>query len=194
MRFISSLSQLPLNLLVTTVAGETVPTVLLLTLLKLLEGESLSEDKDSHSSYALIRNLELRVEEPLSVAHFKQLIKIFEDVNSPQLDSIVLKLLQKSLMYVTASTTTLFDSCVHHPTQVRVAIAAHLVTHSPALRSHFELCCLNRPNAKKKMKTGSKASATVSIEFKDHLREFLPLALSYVLSIQGMNGDTSGTL
>ena len=174
-------------MLVTTdsTLGEAVPSVFLQTLLTLLDFESYSEDSLSNSSYTFLRNVELMTDEPLAVAHFKQLIKISEDVNCPQLDTAIRRLLQKSLMYVLASTTTLLDSCIDHPTEAKIAVAAHLVAHSPALRSHFELRCLGRPSSKK-IKLGVRTSP---IEFKDHLKEFLPLVSSYVFCVHGMERD-----
>ena len=160
----------------------------LLTLLKFLEGTSPYEDRDSHPSFTFCGDVILKREEPLSVSHFMQLVKISKDVNCPQLDSIVLKLLQASLKYVQASTATVLNSCLLHPTEVKVSIASYLVTHSPALRSHFELCCLSRSNSRKKVK-GSNSSSVVSIEFKDHLREFVPLVSSYLLSVRGVTGE-----
>ena len=190
--FISSLSELPANMLMRTdsESGEAVPSVFLVALLTLLDFESCSEDSFSNSSSAFLRSVELKTEEPLAVAHFKQLIKISEDFNCPQLDTAVLRLLQKSLMYVLASTTTLLDSCLDHPTEAKIAVAAHLVAHSPALRSHFELRCLGRPSSKK-IKLSVKTSP---LEFKDHLKEFLPLVSSYVFCVHGMERDTSGML
>ena len=185
-KFISSLSELPSNLLVRTDSGseETVPSVFLLTLLMLLEDESPGEDKVSHSSPVLHRKLELNTEEPLTVEHFKQLIEISENFKCPQLDSTILKLLQKkSLAYVLASTNTLLDSCLDHPTLAKIQVAAHLVVHAPALRSHFELRCLSSANTE-----------TSPIEFKDHLNEFLPLVSSYLYCVRGMWADTSGML
>ena len=196
--FISELVQLPSNMLMTTdpVSKETEPSVLLMTLLMLLEGESLGEEKLHYSSTSLFKDIPLKTEEPLSVFHFKQLIKISEDVNCTQLDSAILKLLQKSLLYVLASTTTLLDACLNKPMENKVSIAAHLVTHSPALRSHFELCCLRTPNMKKKkkkkLKTPGKPFSTVLITFEDHLVEYLPLVSSYLLRIQGMRKETLG--
>lgn len=192
--FISKLVQLPSNMLVTTdpVSKETAPSVFLVTLLMLLEGESLGEEKLPRSSSAIFRDIPLKMEEPLSVSHFKQLIKISEDVDCTQLDSAILKLLQKSLLYVLASTTTLLDACLNKPTEIKVSIAAHLVSHSPALRSHFELCCLSTPNTKKKLKTQGKPFSTVLITFEDHLVEYLPVVSSYLLCIQGMSGETLG--
>ena len=179
-------------MLVTTdsALGEAIPSVFLLTLLTLLDFESYSEDNLSNSSSAFLRNVALKTEEPLVVAHFKQLIKISEDVNCPQLDTAILRLLQKSLMYVLASTTKLLDSCIANPTKAKIEVAAHLVAHSPALRSHFELRCLGRPSSKK-IKLSLRTSP---IEFNDHLKEFLPLVLSYVFSVCGMERDTSGML
>ena len=174
------------------VSKETAPSVFLMTLLMLLEGESL-EEKLPYSSSSLFNAIPLKMEEPLSVFHFKQLIKISEDVNCTQLDSAILKLLLKSLMYVLSSTTTLLDACLNKPTEIKVSIAAHLVTHSPALRSHFELCCLSTPNTKKKkLKTPGKPFSTVLITFEDHLVEYLPLVSSYLLFIQGMRKETFG--
>lgn len=194
--FISELVQLPSNMLMTTdpVSKETEPSVLLMTLLMLLEGESLGEEKLPYSSTSLFKDIPLKTEEPLSVFHFKQLIKISEDVNCTQLDSAILKLLQKSLLYVLASTTTLLDACLNKPMENKVSIAAHLVTHSPALRSHFELCCLRTPNMKKKkkLKTLGKPFSTVLTTFADHLVEYLPLVSSYLLRIQGMRKETLG--
>lgn len=192
--FISKLVQLPSNMLVTTdpVSKETAPSVFLVTLLMLLEGESLGEEKLPRSSSAIFRDIPLKMEEPLSVSHFKQLIKISEDVDCTQLDSAILKLLQKSLLYVLASTTTLLDACLNKPTEIKVSIAAHLVSHSPALRSHFELCCLSTPNTKKKLKTQGKPFSTVLITFEDHLVEYLPVVSSYLLCIQGMSRETLG--
>ena len=194
--FISELVQLPSNMLMTTdpVSKETEPSVLLMTLVMLLEGESLGEEKLRYSSTSLFKDIPLKTEEPLSVFHFKQLIKISEDVNCTQLDSAILKLLQKSLLYVLASTTTLLDACLNKPMENKVSIAAHLVTHSPALRSHFELCCLSKPNMekKKKLKTLGKPFSTVLITFEDHLVEYLPLVSSYLLRIQGMRKETLG--
>lgn len=186
--------QLPSNMLVTTdpVSKETAPSVFLVTLLMLLEGESLGEEKLPRSSSAIFRDIPLKMEEPLSVSHFKQLIKISEDVDCTQLDSAILKLLQKSLLYVFASTTTLLDACLNKPTEIKVSIAAHLVSHSPALRSHFELCCLCTPNTKKKLKTQGKPFSTVLITFEDHLVEYLPVVSSYLLCIQGMSRETLG--
>lgn len=192
--FISKLVQLPSNMLVTTdpVSKETAPSVFLVTLLMLLERESLGEEKLPRSSSAIFRDIPLKMEEPLSVSHFKQLIKISEDVDCTQLDSAILKLLQKSLLYVFASTTTLLDACLNKPTEIKVSIAAHLVSHSPALRSHFELCCLSTPNTKKKLKTQGKPFSTVLITFEDHLVEYLPVVSSYLLCIQGMSRETLG--
>lgn len=188
--FVSTLSQLPSNSLVTTnpVSKETEPSVFLVTLLMLLEGESLGEDNLSHASSAFLRDLPLKTEEPLSVSHFKQLIKISVGVNCSQLDSTILNLLQKSLLYVLASTTTLLDACLENPTEAKVAVAAHLVKHSPALRSHFELCCLSKPNTKKMKACGK----TVVIAFGNHLIEYLPLVSSYLVCIQGMKSETLG--
>ena len=149
-------------------------------------GLGFAPDNLSNSSSTFLRNVELKTEEPLAVAHFKQLIKISEDVNCPQLDTAILRLLRKSLMYVLASTTTLLDSCIEHPTEAKIEVAAHLVAHSPALRSHFELQCLGRPSSKK-IKLSIRASP---IEFKDHLKEFLPLVSSYVFCVHGMERDT----
>lgn len=181
-------------MLVTTdpVSKETATSVFLVTLLMLLERESLGEEKLPRSSSALFRDIPLKMEEPLSVSHFKQLIKISEDVDCTQLDSAILKLLQKSLLYVLASTTTLLDACLNKPTEIKVSIAAHLVLHSPALRSHFELCCLSTPNTKKKLKTQGKPFSTVLITFEDHLVEYLPVVSSYLLCIQGMSVETLG--
>lgn len=193
--FISKLVQLPSSMLMTTdpVSKETAPSVFLVTLMMLLEGESHGEEKLPHSSSALLRDIPLKMEEPLSASHFKQLIKISEDVNCTQLDSAILKLLQTSLLYVVASSTTLLDACLNKPTEIKVSIAVHLVTHSPALRSHFELCCLSTPNTKqKKLKTSSKPLSTVLIIFEDHLVEYLPLVSSYLNCIQGMREETSG--
>ena len=192
-KFISSLSQLPSNMLVAagSVSGDqTVPSAFLQTLLMLLEGESLSEVNVSHSSPGFVRDLEFKTEEPLSVTHFKQLIKMSEDVDCSQLDSTILKLLRKSLLYVLASTTTLLNACLDHPTQSKIAVAAHLVVHSPALRLHFELRCLSR-SSPKKMRASAKTSP---VDFKDHLKEFLPLVSSYLFCVHGMKGDTSGKL
>ena len=186
-KFISSLCKLPPSLLLATDSSskERTPTAFLLTLLKFLEGTSPYGDRDSHPSITFCKDVILEREEPLSVSHFMQLVKISNDVSCPQLDSIVLKLLQASLTYVQASTATVLNSCFLHPTEVKVSIASYLVTHSPALRSHFELCCLSRSNSRKKVK-GSNSSSVVSIEFKDHLREFVPLVSSYLLSVRGV--------
>lgn len=186
--FISSLSELPSNMLVTadTASGEAVPSVFLVTLLTLLDFESYSEDNLSNSSSASLRNVELKTEEPLAVSHFKQLIKISEDVNCLQLDTAILRLLQKSSMYVLESTSTLLDSCINHPTEAKIEVAAHLVAHSPVLRSHFELRCLGRPSSRK-IKLSIRASP---IEFKDRLKEFLPLVSSYIFCVHGMERDT----
>ena len=191
--FISSLAQLPSNKLVTTdpVSKETTPSVFLVTLLMLLEGEplgQLSEEKLSQSpSSAFLKDTPLKTEEPLSVLHFKQLIKISEGVNCPQLDSTILKLLRKSLLYVLASTTSLLNACLKSPTEVKVSIAAYLLEHSPAMRSHFELCCLAAPKAK--VKTQDKSLPTVVIKFEHHLTEFLPLVSSYLLCMQETSGE-----
>lgn len=194
--FISKLVQLPSSMLMTTdpVSKETAPSVFLVTLMMLLEGKSHGEEKLPHSSSALLRDIPLKMEEPLSLSHFKQLIKISEDVNCTQLDSAILKLVQMSLLYVVASSTTLLDACLNKPTEIKVSIAVHLVTHSPALRSHFELCCLSTPNTKKKkkLKTSSKPLSTVLIIFEDHLVEYLPLVSSYLNCIQGIREETSG--
>ena len=193
--FISKLVQLPSNMLMTSdpVSKETAPSVFLVTLLMLLQGESPGEEKIPHSSSAMFRDVSLKLDEPLSVSHFKQLIKISEDVNCSQLDSAILELLQKSLLYVLASSTTLLDECLNKPTEIKVSIAAHLVTHSPALRSHFELRCLSTPNMKKKkLKTPRKSLSTVLITFEDHLVEYLPLVSSYLLCIQAMTKETLG--
>jgi len=178
------------------VSKETAPSVFLVTLMVLLEGESLGKENLPHSSSALLGDITLMMEEPLSVSHFKQLIKISEDVNCTQLDSAILKLLQKSVLYVLASTTTLLDSCFNKPTEIKVSIAVHLVTHSPALRARFELCCLSAPNTKKekKLKTPSKPLSTVLVTFEDHLVEYLPLVSSYLICIHGMREETSGEL
>lgn len=191
--FISKLAQLPSNLLVTTdsVSKETTPSVFLVTLLTLLEEEPLGEEKLPHSSSALFRDVPMKTEEPLSVQHFKQLIKISEGVNCPQLDSTFFRLLQKSLMYVLASTTSLLDACLNHPTEIKVSVAAYLVVHSPALRSHFETRCLSAPNAKK-VKTQDKPSSTVVIKFENHLIEYLPLVSSYLICFQGMKEEALG--
>ena len=193
--FISKLVELPSNMLMTTdpVSKETAPSVFLMTLLMLLEGESLGEERP-YSSSSLFNDIPLKMEEPLSVFHFKQLIKISKDVNCTQLDSAILILLQKSLLYVLASTTTLLDACLNKPTEIKVSIATHLVTHSPALRSHFELCCLSTPNTKKKkkLKTPGKPFSTVLITFEDHLVEYVPLVSSYLLCIQGISNETLG--
>ena len=178
------------------VSNETALSVFLVTLLMLLEGESRGDEKLPHSSSSLLKDIPLKMEEPLSVLHFKQLIKISEDVNCTQLDSAILKLLQKSFLYVLASSTTLLDACLNKPTEIKVSIAVHLVTHSPALRSYFELWCLGTPNTKKKkkkkLKTPSKSLSTVLITFEDHLVEYLPLVSSYLISIRGMTEETSG--
>ncbi|KAM7446686.1 nucleolar pre-ribosomal-associated protein 1 [Porites harrisoni] len=189
-KFISSLCKLPTSLLlaIDSSSKERTPTAFLLTLLKFLEGTSPYEDRDSHPSFTLCKDVILEREEPLSVSHFMQLVKISNDVNCPQLDSINLQVLQASLTYVQASTATVLNSCFLHPTEVKVSIASYLVTHSPALRSHFELCCLSRSNFRKNVK-GSNSSSVVSIEFKDHLREFVPLVSSYLLSARGVTGD-----
>ena len=196
--FISKLVQLPTNMLMTIdpVSKETAPSALLVTLMVLLEGESLGAENLPLSSSSLLRDIPLKMEEALSVSHFKQLIKISEDVNCTQLDCAILKLFQKSVLYVLASTTTLLDACLNKPTEIKVSIAVHLVTHSPALRSHFELCCLSAPNTKKtkKMKTPSKPLSTVLITFEDHLVEYLPLVSSYLICIHGMREETSGEL
>ena len=188
-KFISSLCKLPPSFLLATDSSskERTPTAFLLTLLKFLEGTSPYEDRDSHPSFTFCGDVILKREEPLSVSHFMQLVKISKDVNCPQLDSITLKLLQASLKYVQASTATVLNSCLLHPAEVKVSIASYLITHSPALRSHFELCCLNRSNSRKKVKGSN--SSVVSIEFKDHLREFVPLVSSYLLSVRGVTSD-----
>ena len=195
MKFIFSLCKLPPSSLLATDSSskERTPTAFLLTLLKFLEGTSPYGDRDSHPSITFCKDVILEREEPLSVSHFMQLVKISNDVNCPQLDSIVLKLLQASLTYVQASTATVLNSCFLHPTEVKVSIASYLVTHSPALRSHFELCCLSRSNSSKKVK-GSNSSSVVSIEFKDHLREFAPLVSSYLLSVCGVTGEGKFTV
>ena len=176
------------------VSKETAPSVLLMTLLMLLEGESLGEEKSLYSSSSLFKDIPFEMEEPLSVFHFKQLIKLSEDVNCTQLDSAILKLLQRYLLYVLASTTTLLDACLSNPTAIKVSIAVHLISHSPALRSHFELCCLSTPNTKnkKKLKTPGKPFSTALITFEDHLVEYLPLMSSYLLCVQGMRKETLG--
>jgi len=179
------------------VLKETAPSVFLVTLMVLLEGESLGKKNLPHSSSALLGDIPLMMEEPLSVSHFKQLIKISEDVNCTQLDSAILKLLQKSVLYVLASTTTVLDSCLNKPTEIKVSIAVHLVTHSPALRARFELCCLSAPNTKKKkkkLKMPSKPLSTVLVTFEDHLVEYLPLVSSYLICIHGMREEASGEL
>ena len=193
--FISKLVQLPSHILMTSdpVSKETAPSVFLVTLLMLLEGESFGEDKLLHSSSSLLRDFPLKMEEPLSVLHFNQLIKISEDVNCTELDNAILKLLQKSFLYVLASTTTLLDVCLDKPTEIKVSIAAHLVRYSPALRSRFELRCLSTTNTKKKkLKTQSKPLSTVSLTFEDHLAEYLPLVSSYLVCIQGTSKESLG--
>ena len=189
-KFISSLCKLPPSLLLATDSSskERTPTAFLLTLLKFLDETSPCEDRDSHPSLTFCKDVILEREEPLSVLHFMQLIKISKDVNCRQLDSIILKLLQASLKYVQASTATVLNSCLLHPKEVKVSIASYLVTHSPALRSHFELCCLSRSNSRKNVK-GSNNSSVVSMEFKDHLREFVPLVSTYLLSVRGVTCD-----
>ena len=194
--FISKLVQLPSHILMTSdpVSKETAPSVFLVTLLMLLEGESFGEDKLLHSSSSLLRDFPLKMEEPLSVLHFNQLIKISEDVNCTELDNAILKLLQKSFLYVLASTTTLLDVCLNKPTGIKVSIAAHLVRYSPALRSRFELRCLSAPNTKKKkmLKTQSKPLSTVLLSFEEHLVEYLPLVSSYLICIQGTREGSLG--
>ena len=181
-------------MLVTTdpVSKETTPSVFLVTLLMLLEGESLGDDRLSLSPSALFTDFPTKPQEPLSVSHFKQLIKICESVNCPQLDSTILKLLQKSLLYVLASTTSLLNACLSNPTEVKVTVAAYLVVHSPALRSHFEMCCLSAPNTKKKVKTQDESMSVVTINFENHLVEYLPLVSSYLVCIQETGVESIG--
>lgn len=189
-QFISSLSELPSNILVSTdsASGKALPSAFLLTLLTLLEGESLCEDNLPQSSSTLLRNAESNAKEPLTVAHFKYLIKISVDVNCPQLDATIMKLLQSSLLYVLYSTTSLLDSCFDNPSEAKIAVAAHLVVHSPSLRSHFELRCLSRSNTLK-----MKAHANTSpIQFKDYLKEFIPLVTSYLFCVHGLDQYISG--
>lgn len=193
-KFISRLAQLPSNMLVTTdpSSNETTPSVFLVTLLMLLEGESLGDETLSHSQSALFTDVASKTREPLSVSYFKQLIKIFESVNCPQLDFTILKLLQKSLLYVLSSTTSLLNASLSNPTEVKVTVAAYLVVHSPALRSHFEMCCLSAPNTKKKVKTQGENLSAVTIKFENHLVEYLPLVSSYLVYIQETRGESLG--
>ena len=181
-------------MLVTTdpVSRDTVPSVFLVTLLMLLEGESLYEEDHSHLSSSLRRDKPLKTEEPLSLSHFKQLINVSQDVNCPQLDSTILKLLQKSLLHVMGSTATFLDVCLDNSTEAKIAIAAHLVTHSPSMRSHFELRCFVKPKPKKKGKASDSTPSMSPIAFKEHLVEFLPLVSSYLLCIEGMRRESLG--
>ena len=190
-RFISSLCELSAQKLVRNdpPIGEAAPSAFLLALLSLLESGSSSVDERSHSTSSL-RNFDFKAQELLRPAHFKQLIKISQSVNCPQLDNTILKLLQSSLVYVLDSTTTLLDACLESPTKNKIEVALHLVQRSPALRSHFELRCLCTPKAKERSVKGN--AKTTPLEFKRHLKEFFPLVSSYLLFVHGMDLNVSG--
>ena len=191
--FISSLCELPAHKLVRNdpPIGEAAPSAFLLALLSLLESGSSSLDERSHSSSSL-RNFDFKAQELLRPAHFKQLIKISQSVNCPQLDNTILKLLQSSLIYVLDSTTTLLDACLDCPTKNKIAVALHLVLRSPALRSHFEFRCLCTPKAKGARNVKGNGLGTTPLEFKRHLKEFVPLVSSYLLLVHGMDLNASG--
>ncbi|XP_068755165.1 nucleolar pre-ribosomal-associated protein 1-like isoform X2 [Montipora capricornis] len=186
--FISSLSELPSHKLVRNdhSSGEAAPSAFLLTLLSLLESGFSSLEERSPSPPSFLRNSDLKAGEPLPLAHFERLVEISQEVNCPQLDRAILKLLQSSLVYVLASTTSLLDGCLNHPTENKVAIALHLVVNSTALRSHFERRCLVKPKTNETIAVEESAE-TWPIEFKSHLTEFLPLVCSYLLCFHGMD-------
>lgn len=192
-KFMSRLSRLPSDMLVATnaVLREKVPSVFLTTLLTLLNSESFCGDHLSPLSSG--QNL-LRTEEPLLLSHFKQLVKISEHVNCLQLDYTILKLLQKSLLYVMGSTATFLDICLDQSTKAKVAIAAHLVLHSPSLRSHFEHRCLDKPEPRKKAKALGSTSTMFPVALKEHLVEFLPLVSSYLFCVRGIGREDLGKL
>ena len=170
--------------------GEAAPSAFLLALLSLLESGSSSLDERSHSTSSL-RNFDFKAQELLRPAHFKRLIKISQKVNCPPLDNAILKLLQSSLVYVLDSTTTLLDACLDCSTNNKIALALHLILHSPALRSHFELRCLCTPKAKEARSVNGNVTTT-PLEFKRHLKEFFPLVSSYLLFVHGMDLNAPG--
>ena len=183
-KFISHLSQLPSDMLVTTdaVSRDKVPSVCLTTLLTLLEGESFCED---HLSPLLSGRNPLKTEEPLLLSYFRQLVKISQDANCPQLDYTILKLFQKSMLYVMGSTATFLDICLNQSTKAKIAIAAHLVKHCPSLRSHFELRCLDK----------LKPQCTIfPVALKEHPAEFLPVVSSYLFCMRGISTEKLGKL
>ncbi|XP_022797243.1 uncharacterized protein LOC111335571 [Stylophora pistillata] len=190
-KFMSRLSQLPSDVLITidAVSREKLPSVFLTTLLTLLKGESCCED---HLSTLSSERNPFKTEEPLLLSHFKQLVKISGHVNCPHLDYTILKLLQKSLLYVMGSSATFLDICLDQSTKAKVAIAAHLVTHSPSLRSHFECRCLDKPVQRKKAKALGSTSTMIPVALKDRLVEFLPLVSSYLFCIRGIGREHLG--
>ena len=205
-KLITNLVQLPRNMLLKPAENsqKLLPTLLLETLLILLDTKvtfrsHVGTKADSASQVGVPRavlrdktssvlyNREFSPDMTLPIASFHHLLSLLQTSPCVQLDTAVCNILKSSSEYISACPLSLLDYCLDNPTEIRVAIAATLISHSITMRVHLETRCLVAVGVANTSDKEVQQCSVKALSFEDNLQEFVPLVWAYLESVQQHN-------
>ena len=211
-KLITNLVQLPRNMLLKPAENsqKLLPTLLLETLLILLDTKvsfksHVGTKADSSSQVGVHRdvlrdktssvlyNREFSPDMTLPIASFHHLLSLLQSSPCVQLDTAVCNILKSSSEYISACPLSLLDYCLDNPTEIRVVIAATLISHSITMRVHLETRCLVAVGGANTSDKEVQQCSVKALSFEDNLQEFVPLVWAYLESVQQQGNNTAGT-